>query len=202
MSIVFQPSRDFKPKGVNSGIAIAPTQLSCSPCANRPKKCRAGWPVRGARRTTGWLTSRTVAALTERLDSLRREIADWESDGQQRFAEVVRKLATEDFAARARRELAAVDAELATLGYDAAAHDAVRRQEAGLRSSETAQARLQTARGALEPLENEIRSLHSQLDDRRKALDSQSTRWRQRRPRSMTLAAQTPDPGRSRAAAV
>ena len=107
--------------------------------------------------------SREVAAITERLKAQRREIDQWAATGDKRMLDLANALATDDFAAPARRKLAAVDAELAALGYDAAAHDGVRRQEASLRTAEQAHGRLQSVRGALDPLENEIRSLQAQI---------------------------------------
>jgi exonuclease SbcC len=137
--------------------------------------------------------SRAVAALMERRDTMRGDIADWQGDGQEQLAEVVRKLAMGDYATASRKKLAAVDARLAALGYDAAAHDEVRRREAALRSSEQAHSRLQSARGALEPLENEILSLQAQLTDRQNTLGRLSAQVAEARQVFDVLAAGTPD---------
>jgi exonuclease SbcC len=56
-----------------------------------------------------------------------------------------------------------VDRELASLGYDAAAHDVARRAELQARSAETAYRELESARAALKPLDDEIANLNSQI---------------------------------------
>ncbi len=88
--------------------------------------------------------SREVAALTERMEALRHDIAEWDVGGEKRLAEIASALVKDLFAEPARRKLAAVDADLAALGYDAAAHDALRKREAGLRMSERTHAQLQS----------------------------------------------------------
>ncbi len=137
--------------------------------------------------------SRDVAALAERLEALRHEIAEWDATGEKRLTQVAAALANDDFALSARRQLAAVDAELATLGYDAAAHDALRRREAGLRSAESSHSQLQSARAALEPLENEVRNLEQQIAQRQNALDLRSSQVADTQRAFDELVAQTPD---------
>ena len=79
-------------------------------------------------------------------------------------------------------------------GYDAATHDGVRLREVGLRPAEQSHARLQSARGALEPLENEIRSLKTQITERKQALESQSSQVAEAQRALEALEAEAPDP--------
>jgi exonuclease SbcC len=92
-----------------------------------------------------------------------RQIKEWETNEAKRLARVHKILDGEKFAAEARKKLARVDKELATLGYEAAAHDAARRKEMQARPAESAYRALESARAALKPLEDEIANLNSQV---------------------------------------
>jgi exonuclease SbcC len=71
-------------------------------------------------------------------------------------------LTSESFASEARQLLAQIDAELKSIGYDAAAHDACRLQEAQSRSAEGEYRALEAARAALQPLQREIEETQAQ----------------------------------------
>jgi exonuclease SbcC len=114
--------------------------------------------------------SRAVAQLAERLGLLQADLRAWESAGLARLAEMSRLLDTADFAQESRKRLAALDAELVDLGYDAGAHDAVRLRELEQRGAEELHSRLLSARAALAPLDNEIRNLEQQLAERGRAI--------------------------------
>jgi exonuclease SbcC len=73
-------------------------------------------------------------------------------------------LADGKFAPEARAQLAATDAELKTLGYDAVEHERVRQAEVQGRSSQEEWLGLEKARAALVPLEREIASMHAELE--------------------------------------
>ncbi|HIE56865.1 MAG TPA: SMC family ATPase, partial [Anaerolineales bacterium] len=96
-----------------------------------------------------------VKAQKEHLEA---RIDDWEREGEPRLAEVVRALEEETFASETRAELNAIDAELQAIGYDAAAHDAVRRAAADTTAEDDYRA-LESAQAALEPLDAEIDSI-------------------------------------------
>jgi exonuclease SbcC len=72
-----------------------------------------------------------VANDEARLIELNRFMAEWAESGQAQLALVQQQLENDDFAAEAKAALAGLNAELAGLGYDAAAHAAAReaRQE-------------------------------------------------------------------------
>ncbi len=107
--------------------------------------------------------SNALAQLTERLETLQKAAAEWQSKGSKRLAEVSDMLAQEKFALPSRKELARLDKHLASLGYDAAAHDASRQSELALRSADEDYRKLESARAALAPLESEIANIKTEI---------------------------------------
>lgn len=106
-----------------------------------------------------------LAQLKERSDVLEALRVEWQEKGAPRLHEVQRALEAETYAPEARVQLAEIDAELKQIGYDAAAHDAVRRAEEMGRASETNMRALEKARATLTPMEREIGDLQSQILD-------------------------------------
>lgn len=104
-----------------------------------------------------------IAQLTERLEHVQRQSAEWESGGALRLQEVTRLLAEEDFAHQARQALAEIDRSLATLGYDVRAHEMARQRENALRVAEEEYRQLEAARAAARPLDDEIASLQQEV---------------------------------------
>lgn len=119
----------------------------------------------------------TVSQLTERLETMQRTVADWESVDQPRLAEITVNLQHDNFAPPARAHLAEVDKELAALGYDAIAHDAVRRSEVEGRAAEADFRNLESARAALKPLDDEIANLHSSINNQQSAISHQQAEY-------------------------
>ena len=117
--------------------------------------------------------STTVAQLTERLESLQKGADEWRSTGEKRLAEVTETLEKESFAKEIRAQLKEVDKELAVLGYDAAAHDAVRKAEAEQRVAGEEYQNLEKARAALKPIEDEIGNLKSEIEKREAEIGDQ-----------------------------
>lgn len=97
------------------------------------------------------------------LKDLLRLEAEWEARGAARLQELERLLAEDSFAAEARTQLAAIDAELKATGYDAAEHDRVRAAEREVRAAETELRTLEAARGATKPVAREISELQTQI---------------------------------------
>jgi exonuclease SbcC len=137
--------------------------------------------------------SQSVAQLGERLGAASRDVQAWESGGRPRLDEIQRSLDGGQFAVKAREKLAALDVKLAKLGYDTAAHDALRLREADGRLAEQAHAQLQSARAALAPLENEIHSLESQIVERSQALAGQESGVAETQAAFDSIAADLPD---------
>jgi len=103
------------------------------------------------------------AALLSHHDQNTRRVTDWQAGGAVRCIDLQRLIDTDDYAHEARAELSRVDAALRDLGYDAAAHDALRRDELAARTSQDRLRALEASRAALAPLEREIASLAKQL---------------------------------------
>ncbi len=97
------------------------------------------------------------------LDELEKLTALWERERAPRLKELELKLQKEDFALEARSQLKQIDEELKTTGYDAAQHDAVRKQEMEARPAESEMRALEKAQAALKPLEREIKDLGKQV---------------------------------------
>lgn len=128
---------------------------------------------------------------------VRQAIESWRSGNAARLVEVTRQLAEEDFALEARAELAEVDAAAKALGYDAAAHEGVRREEQAARSAENAMRALEAARASLAPLERQIADLDIQLAAESANLSSQEEAYTLAKEKYEREAAQLPDINRA-----
>lgn len=113
-----------------------------------------------------------------RRDQLVRSLSEWENGGALRLAELERILSAEDFAQEARQELARLDAALKDLGYDAAAHDQIRRAVQTGRTCEEQMRLLETARATVAPLEREIAGLEEQIKAEQVEIESQEIAYR------------------------
>ncbi|MGD0876554.1 MAG: SMC family ATPase [Anaerolineales bacterium] len=137
--------------------------------------------------------SRTAAQLSERLESLQKQSAEWERSGAKRLDEVIKLLDKGKFALTTRKNLAKLDKELAALGYDAAAHDAARRAELQARPAEAEYRQLESARAALKPLDDEIANLESEIKNRQSELDHQQGEYAEAISALSAVEAQAPD---------
>ncbi len=106
---------------------------------------------------------RLVDQSEDRLKQIQKVLSDWQASGAVRLLELQDILAAGKYALKERVELARIDESLKALGYDAAAHDEVRRTEQEGRSSEEQLRSLENARAALAPLKREIAGLEKQL---------------------------------------
>ncbi len=133
----------------------------------------------------------------DRLESERQRIGEavdlWAKGGALRLARITQMIAEEDYAAEARAQLAEIDAESKALGYDSAAHDAVRRAELEGRSAEAGMRQLEAAHASLAPLQRQIAGLESQLGQEKIRLDEQEITFHAARERYENEAAQLPD---------
>jgi exonuclease SbcC len=117
----------------------------------------------------------------------------WQKNSEPRLAEVSRMLVKNDFAQDARAVLAEIDEQSKALGYDSAAHDAVRRAEQAGRSAEARMRALEAARASLTPLERQIAGLETQVDQEAERLAGQEKNYQEARSRYEQDAAQLPD---------
>lgn len=136
---------------------------------------------------------RTFDALTDRLDQSKLRQGAWEKEGAPRLAELERLLASENYALEARRDLAAIDAELRKIGYDAAAHDKVRRQELDNRQAESDLRELEKALATQAALLREIEDLQRQQAQVQKEVDRQVEEYNSAAATLATAEAQAPD---------
>ncbi len=97
-----------------------------------------------------------ISRLENQVETIRQKAGEWQQRGATRLTEVQQILSSESFANQERQDLAEIDKELKAIGYDAAAHDACRNQEAAARSAEADLRALEAAQAALQPLEREI----------------------------------------------
>ena len=105
---------------------------------------------------------KTVAQLSSRLELLNTQVNQWQSKSAPRLAEINDSLEGDTFAPEARERLALVNEQRKTIGYDAAAHDSIRKAESEGRVSEGEVRALEKARSAIAPLEREIVDLETQ----------------------------------------
>lgn len=117
--------------------------------------------------------SNTMSQLTERLESLQKQSAEWEKNGEQRLKEISNILESGKYACDAQKELAKLDTELVKLGYDASAHDAARQAEIQGRSVEEEHNQLKTAREVSRQIEGEIKNLNSEIVNRKSEIGNQ-----------------------------
>ncbi len=136
---------------------------------------------------------RKTAGLEERLGQMRTSLEAWQAGDGQRLPQVAQILQAEDFALEARATLSEVDAALKELGYDASAHDAVRRAEQVGRAAEDQLRQVEAARAGLAPLEREIARLDQQSAALQAEMDRQETAWSQANTQYQAAAADLPD---------
>lgn len=131
-----------------------------------------------------------LEAERQRIDASRLA---WQKSSEPRLAEVSRMLDKNDFAQDARAVLAEIDEQSKALGYDSAAHDAVRRAEQTGRSAEAKMRALEAARASLTPLERQITGLEAQVSQEAERLAGQEKNYQEARSRYEQDAAQLPD---------
>ncbi len=138
---------------------------------------------------TNFRTSNTKAGeLRTRIGDVSIDEAGWKEKRAPRLAEIQAALQVESFASEARGELGRIDADLKATGYDAARHDAARKQELAARPAEAQMRALEQARAAAKPLDREIKDLAKQIAAQEKELTAQEAAHQQ--------AAQTLEPMR------
>ncbi|MBN2258781.1 MAG: hypothetical protein JW704_13350, partial [Anaerolineaceae bacterium] len=115
--------------------------------------------------------TRTVDQLETRITQIRQQIADWHSTGKQRLDDIKDSLDNNSYAMDAQAQLQMIDKELHALGYDAAAHEAVRLLIQDAKPGEEEFRELGKARSALVPLEREMKGYAEQLKQEKSNLN-------------------------------
>jgi DNA repair protein SbcC/Rad50 len=121
--------------------------------------------------------SNEVAQLTERIGTLERQSTEWEKTGAKRLVVIENLLKEGEYSGEARKQLAKLDKELAKLGYDASAHDDVRRAEASGRNAEEEFSNLKSAREVMKQMEGEISNLETDIANRVSEIDAQDKQF-------------------------
>lgn len=134
-----------------------------------------------------------LAALNARREQIETLLQNWYTHEAPLLQTITEQLEKETYAPQDRAELAALEAELATLGYDAAAHEAARRREATLRTAETEIRQIEKAQAALQPLNREIADLESQCATLQTELTAQQAEHTRAVARLAEMQSQTPN---------
>jgi DNA repair protein SbcC/Rad50 len=106
--------------------------------------------------------SRAMDQIAAQQGQVEERLAVWDNTESIRLAEVERQLAQGDFCSEARQRLAALEQERTALGYDEAAHNALRHQETAGRQAELDLRELEKAQGVLSTVERDLVDLQEQ----------------------------------------
>jgi exonuclease SbcC len=101
--------------------------------------------------------------LASQLDQINEQTNRWETEFAPQLASLQAQLEAEKFASEARERLSEIDGDLKSIGYDAAAHDEIRKAESRGRVRDQEMRALEQARSAIKPLEREITELGDQI---------------------------------------
>jgi exonuclease SbcC len=107
--------------------------------------------------------TRQADQLRDRIGQVHTQRAQWDATSAPHLAELQRLLAGEHFIPEARKVLAAIEGEMRSLGYDAAAHTTLKQKELTARQVEGEFASLGKAKAAMAPLGRQISDLEGQL---------------------------------------
>lgn len=133
------------------------------------------------------------ARIHSRLEVFEGQVQEWQRLGAPRLAEVDSLLEKDAYAEQARSLLQEIDRQLLEIGYDAAAHDAVRQSELQERSSETDMRSLEKTRAALAPLEREIADLEDQVQAQSAEAGRQAAEFESLKAELESRLAESPD---------
>ncbi len=137
--------------------------------------------------------AQTMAQLDAQTEQIVQARSAWEKEYLPRLGEVNTLLEKDGMAPQAREMLAEIDAELAEIGYDTAAHDAVRQAELDGRSAEEEQRALDKAMASLAPIEREIDELNEQIEAQQSEAARQGSEHEQAALNLAAAEAQAPD---------
>jgi DNA repair protein SbcC/Rad50 len=137
--------------------------------------------------------SRKIDRLTHQMKTLDARREEWEQQYAPRLEEVNRALEEETFAPEARSRLKEIEVELQEIGYDAAAHEAARREEQAGRAVQAELIELEKAQSTLAPLEREIAELEVQVGDLREQVEHQKQDTEQAAEALVEAKAHAPD---------
>jgi len=114
---------------------------------------------------------RRIANAAARLAEIDRLAETWQTRGQVRLAAVERALADQSYAPEAQTAVAAIAAQAAELGYDAAVHQAARAERDALAEAPARRQQLQQAQAAVQPLDNALAELAARIAEQESHLE-------------------------------
>ncbi len=103
-----------------------------------------------------------LTQIQAQLEQSEFTLQEWNTKGLIRLHQIETELADQTFAAGARKELADIDQQFVTLGYDSNQHEHLRKEEHQLREVEHLFQELEFARAKMKPLEREIEDITQQ----------------------------------------
>ncbi len=118
---------------------------------------------------------------------------EWNTKGNIRLEQIEAELANETFAADTRKELAEIEQDFISLGYDSIQHDQLRKEEQQLRAVERLFQELESSRAKMKPLEREIEDITQQKAQSDQEIQKLQETTEQAAATFAEIAAQIPD---------
>ncbi len=103
-----------------------------------------------------------------------RLLQEWRQEGAAALAAVQAQLTAGEYAVEAQQQLAALDAKLALVDYDAAAHDRARAARDGLTEAPQRYQEWQQAQAAVKPLEDTLADLQQRVAEQEEVVEELS----------------------------
>lgn len=158
--------------------------------------------IRSLESSLGNITSKEkeLLQLEKQLTQIQAQIEqseiilhEWNTNGITRLEQIEGELANETFAATARDELARIEQDILTLGYNSIHHDQLRKEEQQLRDVEHLFQELESARAKMKPLEREIEDITQQKIQSDQEIQKLQETTEQAAATFAEMAAQIPD---------
>jgi len=114
--------------------------------------------------------NRQADQFEHQLKLLEKQNQTWKETGEARLAAITKTLVEKTYAPDARQQLEVVKTDSEALGYDLEAHESLRKAEQAGRDAEENLRTLEQARAALAPIEREIETLKTHLEEQEKTV--------------------------------
>lgn len=113
-----------------------------------------------------------VSKAEARIAQIDQDLQLWVESGEPELIIVSRQLAENDLAPEAQVALAALDQQIATVGYDGLKHSSARQQRERLKEAPAKYQQLQQAEAAVGPLDQVLAALGQQISDKKDEIAS------------------------------
>lgn len=137
---------------------------------------------------------RQVSALQQSQAHLTAQKEQWENVEAPQLRTIILRLESRDYAREAQAALAALDQQIAELGYAETAHQAARQAEQAGRASQERLTEMEKARAALQPLERELVELTAGLPALQAEVQARQVEAQQARAKLEAASRDLPDP--------